>query len=246
MGTEKGKDKDMASGSGRKTFGKGFKGNRKKVQEKDNWFEEDDEDDDGIETESEMSPHRLRRKLSAVQLSLISVQKRRLIEILKSKQEASSKKINILEVVRTGSSLPNNLKELTKAINNVKAITEAYGSKFKVVEAMFNELEKRVYSHEETLKKIREQSHKILKASVDNFIVLISKLKQIQLEKNTIDIYEDKDLIPEGMVARHGKRTWANMRKMAQQAKELDDLKCDVATMVQLEKEVVELLKNFS
>lgn len=43
----------MASGSGKKTVGKGIKRNKSKVQEEDNWFEEDNEDDEGMETESE-------------------------------------------------------------------------------------------------------------------------------------------------------------------------------------------------
>lgn len=66
------------------------------------------------------------------------------------------------------------------------------------------------------------------------------------MEKNTIDIPKDKDLTLEGVATRPGKRTRSNTRKMAQQAKELDDFKCVVASMAQVEKEVVELLKNFS
>lgn len=47
------------------------------------------------------------------------------IESLKSKQEDSSKKVDILEVVRMGnlSSLLEYLKELTKSIGDVKAIS---------------------------------------------------------------------------------------------------------------------------
>lgn len=164
---------------------------------------------------------------------------------LKTKWTKSSKKVDTLEAVGICnlSSLPNYLNELTKAINDVGAITGAYGSEFKDVEARFNELEKRVLSHENTLKKIGEQSQKILKASVDSFRVMMSKLEQIQKEKNTIDITEDKVSTLEGGAIGHGKITWASMRKMAQQAKEMEDLKSVVASMVQLEQEVVDLLK---
>lgn len=96
------------------------------------------------------------------------------------------------------------------------------------MEARFNELEKRVLIHDNTLKKIGEQSQKILKASIDNFSVMISKLEQIQMEKNMIDII----LTLEGVTTRHGKRTQASTRKLHQQAKELDDLKSVATSMV--------------
>lgn len=89
--------------------------------------------------------------------------------------------MDTLEVVGIGklSTLPNYLTELTKAINDVEDITRAYGSQFKIVEDTFNDLEKRVLSHENTLKKIGEQSQKIMKASIDSFSVMISKLEHI-------------------------------------------------------------------
>lgn len=99
----------------------------------------------------------------------------------KNKQEDSSRKVDTLEAVETGklSTLPNYLNEFTKAISNVEDITRAYGSQFKVVEARFNDMEKRVLNHENTLKKIEEQSQKILKAFVESFSLIISKLEHI-------------------------------------------------------------------
>lgn len=62
------------------------------------------------------------------------------MESLKSKQVEFSKKVDTLRVVGTAnlSSLPNYLNELTKAISDMEALTRAYGSQFKVVEARFN------------------------------------------------------------------------------------------------------------
>ncbi|XP_057828043.2 uncharacterized protein LOC131039346 [Cryptomeria japonica] len=67
-GTRKGKDKDMTSGSSRKTSNKRVKGIRNKMQEEDNWFEEDDEDDDDMDTESENAtpPPKKKTKCSPV------------------------------------------------------------------------------------------------------------------------------------------------------------------------------------
>lgn len=117
--------------------------------------------------------------------------------------------MDTLEAVGIGKlgTLPNCLNELTKAINDVEDITRAYGSQFKVVEARSNDLEKRVLKHENTLKKIGEQSQNIMKAFVDSFGVMINKLEHIHQEKNTIDTSEDKVLTLEGGTIGHGKRT---------------------------------------
>ncbi|XP_059064714.1 uncharacterized protein LOC131856802 [Cryptomeria japonica] len=263
-GSIKGKDKDMASGFGKKKAGKGVKRKRSKVQEEENWLEDDEQDDEGMETDNDYvtPPPKKKNKKSPVitdirpnkgnnflnvqpnpldpnkrtndveedekmvkegdtlspndkttsanmetldntaleinidrknsPLTMLNTMKSEMMDLckvidwvysemdsFKKKQEDSSKKVDTLEFVGTGklSTLPNYLNELTKAIGDAEAITYAYGSQFKVVEARLNDLVKQVLNHENTLKKIGEQSQIFLKASADNFSVMISKLE---------------------------------------------------------------------
>lgn len=84
--------------------------------------------------------------------------------------------------------LPECLSEPTKAITNVEEIINSHRNSFQILENRAGTIEKRLEGVENTLKKIGEQIHKILKAASASMKALISKLENDHEDKASMSI----------------------------------------------------------
>ncbi|XP_057852043.2 uncharacterized protein LOC131062409 [Cryptomeria japonica] len=137
------------------------------------------------------------------------------ITSIKDKQTQEANKIETLESIGTGnfSSLPDCLSELTKAISNAEEIINAQRNRFQILENRARATEKSLEGVENMLKKIGEQSHKILKTTSESIKVLIIRLESDQVEKASGDTIEVKEDTPEDKETGHGRITHASTRK---------------------------------
>lgn len=85
------------------------------------------------------------------------------------------------------------MRHLTKVLNNIEALYDAYTSRFKEVENRLSSVDKKIIGVEDVLRKISEKSYKILKTFVEHPRIIISKLENTNQEKYIVKVVVDKD-----------------------------------------------------
>lgn len=104
--------------------------------------------------------------------------------------------------------------------------------------------EKKLDGVENTLKKIGEQSQKILKAASTSKKALISKLENYQGDKVAVGIIDVKDDTPDDKDIGLGRRMRAITKRMQSHNKEIEDIKWAVDNMEQMELEAAKMLQK--
>lgn len=127
-------------------------------------------------------------------------------------------------------------------------ITSNRGWKFypTILENGAGATEKRLEGVENTLKKIGEQSHKILMATSKIMKFLISNIESDQGEKASGDTTKVKEDTPKDKETGHGRRTHASTGKKKSQSREIEEIKWTTENKEKLELEATEPLKNFT
>lgn len=167
---------------------------------------------------------------------------------IKTKQAQEARNIETLEAIGLGkfNSLPEYLSELTKATSNAKEIINDHRNSFLTLENRAWATEKRLEGVENTLKKIGEQIHKILKAASASMKALINKLENDHGDKAFGGIIDVKEDTPDDKETRLGRRTHVSTRKMQSQSEEIEDIKWVANNMEQLKLEATEMLQNLT
>ncbi|XP_057856259.1 uncharacterized protein LOC131065690 [Cryptomeria japonica] len=125
-------------------------------------------------------------------------------------------------------------------------IINANQNSFLTLENKAGATKTRLEGVENTLKKIGEKSHKILKATSTCMKGLISKLENDHRDKASIGIIDMKEDTPDDKETGLGRRTRVSTRKLQSQSKEIEDIKQVADNIEQLELEAVEMLQNLT